>query len=117
MAGLRADADVHVVDHHLAEAVHDQVDRVDRALDDDPGRLLGVERDPDAAGEVVARAQRHQADDGVPELVAAVQGGDHGVQAAVAAGHHDLAPAPAVQHAVELALVRRGRHLDVRRGA
>ena len=39
------------------------------------------------------------------------------VQAAVAAGHHDPPAAAAVQHAVELAGVGGGRHLDVRGGA
>ena len=81
-------------------------------LEDHAGRLLDVERDVDAAGEVVAGAQRQQAEHGVLEVVAAVQRRDHRVQAAVAAGHHDPAAAGAVQHAVELAGVGGGGHLD-----
>ena len=57
----------------------------------------------DAAGEVVAGAERQQAEHRVVELLAAVQRGDDRVQAAVAARDHDPARPGAVQDAVELA--------------
>ena len=111
-AGLRAGPDVHVVDHDLAGLVDDQVDRPHLALEHDPGGLLDVERDVHRAGEVVAGAHRQQPEHRALEVVAAVQRRHHRVQAAVAAGHDDAARAGAVQHAVELAGVRRRGHLD-----
>ena len=106
-------AGVDAVDDDAAELVDDQVHR-SRLTGDQRGRGLGrVERDPEGPREVVAGAERDQPQRALGELVAAVQGGDDGVQAAVAARDDDRpAPGP-VQHAVELAGVARGRHLDV----
>ena len=88
-AGLGARADVDVVDHDLADLVDDQVGLPYLAVDDEPGGVLDLEGDADAAGEVVAGPQRQQRHDRAAELVAAVQHRHHGVQAAVAARHHD----------------------------
>ena len=71
------------------------------------GCLLDVQRDVVGPGEVVAGPQRQDAEHRALEVVAAVERGDHGVQAAVTAGHHDPSGAGAVQCAVELAGVRR----------
>ena len=72
-AGLRAGADVHVVDHDLADLVDDQVDRrgspsssTRAASSMSSGMLV-------AAGEVVAGAERQQPEHRVRELVAPVQ--------------------------------------------
>ncbi len=81
-------------------------------MQDQAGRLVHVERDPGAACEVVAGAHREQAQDLGREFVAAVQGGDHRVQAAVAAGHDDPARPGPVQRAVELARTGCRRDLD-----
>ena len=80
--------------------------RRDLAVEDDPGGLLDVERDAGGAGEVVAGAERQQADHRALEVVAAVQCCDDGVQAAVAARDHDPPRSGPVQDAVELAGVR-----------
>ena len=113
-AGLGAGAGVHAVDDHPAELVDDQVHR--GAAYPTAGRAAAsrrVERDAQGAGEVVAGAERDQPERALGELVAPVQGRDHGVQAAVAAGHHDRTAPGAVQDAVELAGVGGGGDLDV----
>ena len=116
-AGLGAGAHVHVVDHDLAELVDEQVDRSRLAVEDQPGRLGDVERDVVAAGEVVAGAERQQADDASGQLVAAVERRDHRVHAAVAAGHDDASGTGTVQDAVQLAGARGGGDLDGGAGA
>ncbi len=78
-----------VVDDHLAELVHKQVDRPDLTMQDQLGGILGIQRDAGAPGEVVPGAERDQTQDLVLELVALVQRRDHGVQRPVAAGDHD----------------------------
>jgi hypothetical protein len=113
LGGVRADPDVHVVDDDLTGTVHDQVDVADRTLHDQPRGLLDIERDPRATGEVVAGAEREQADHRVGELVATVQRGDDRVQAAVTAGYDDPSATAAVQDAVQLARAAGRGHLDV----
>ncbi len=62
-----------------------------RPLDHDPGRRLGIERDAGPAREVVAGPERDQAQDSLGKPAGAVECSDHGVQAAVPAGHDETA--------------------------
>ena len=113
-AGLRAGAGVHAVDHDPAELVDDQVHRPRRRRTSSAAAAsAGSSGISERAREVVAGAERDQAQGALGELVAPVQRGDDRVQAAVAAGDHDRAAAGPVQHAVELAGVAGGRDLDV----
>jgi hypothetical protein len=115
LAGLGARAHVHAVDDHLADLVEDEVHRPRVVAQHDPGGLLGLEGQPDPAREVVAGAERQQADDRALELLTPVQRGHDRVQAPVAARDHDPPRAGPVQDAVQLAGV--GGPADLDRGA
>ena len=77
------------VDDHSVVAVEDQVDFLHMAVDHDLCGRVGLERQVEAAGVVVARPQRHQPDGHVVQTPGGVEGGDHGMQAAVATEDHD----------------------------
>ena len=104
---------MHAVHDDAPELVDDQVEPPRVTAQQRVRRLGGVEGDAEGPGEVVAGAERDQAEDNVAELLAPVQGCDHGVQAAVAPGHHDPTAAAPVQDPVQLALVGGRADLDV----
>ena len=84
---LRADAEVHRVDHHAAGVVDEQVESPGTAVEHHPRGRRRVERQADRAGQIVAGAERDQPDRSV-QPVGPVQRLDDGVHAAVAAADH-----------------------------
>ena len=105
---------MHVVDDDLADLVDDQVHRRGRAVEQHPGGLLDVERDAEAAREVVAGAERQQAEDRRDQVVPLAEAAITACRLPSPPGDHDPPGPGAVQHAVELPGVAGRVHLDRR---
>ena len=112
LGGLGADAEVDGVDDHPAGVVDEQVHPARLARQHQPRGGLGVERQAEGAGEVVAGAERDQAERPVRQLAARPQPGHGQVQAAVAAGHDEAAVAAGRERGVELLGGAGGDELD-----
>jgi hypothetical protein len=111
-AGFGTDTDANVVDHDVPGVIKYQVDWTNSSCQDGACSGLGVKRDPDCTGEIIAGAKWNQTKDRLLEFIASVECRNDAVQTPVSTGHNQSAVVQAIKDVVELIWRRRKVQLD-----